>query len=187
MTAFQPKFQMTSLLLLGLLTFPSIVVGQQVVPTDPANAAMNQCLAGNATGPITSQLNQPISGGEFTFYGAGGTGACGQNSGAVGTLFMHSLIRGLSYFSSNDQTDQEGSSQKTIIFNSAGNVGGCLWLPVHSQQRCEMGTAMQRRLPVCSPGRRLHWQMRANHLHMPKLHQPKNVILNTKYLNSSIF
>nr|QIO03925.1 expansin [Pratylenchus penetrans] len=51
-----------------------------VVTTDPANAAINSCLRSSATGPITSQLNQPISGGRFTFYGAGGTGACGMNS-----------------------------------------------------------------------------------------------------------
>jgi len=59
-----------------------------VVPTDPANADMNKCLANNATGPITSQLNQPISGGEFTFYGAGGTGACGQDAGKVGHISL---------------------------------------------------------------------------------------------------
>ena len=55
-----------------------------VVGTDPSNAELNGCLKQNATGPITSKLNQPIQGGKFTFYGAGGTGACGLDSSKVG-------------------------------------------------------------------------------------------------------
>jgi hypothetical protein len=55
-----------------------------VVVTDPSNAAINSCLKKTATGPITSKLNKPITNGKFTFYGGGGTGACGIDSGKVG-------------------------------------------------------------------------------------------------------
>nr|QIO03923.1 expansin [Pratylenchus penetrans] len=52
----------------------------KTVTTDPSNAAINGCKKSSATGPVTSVLNKPYSNGIFTFYGAGGTGACGLDS-----------------------------------------------------------------------------------------------------------
>ena len=56
------------------------------VTTDPSNAALNSCLKNAATGPILSQMNRDIPG-KFTFYGAGGNGACGLDSGKVSGFF----------------------------------------------------------------------------------------------------
>jgi hypothetical protein len=72
-----------------LLALPSICLGQKVVTTDPANAKINSCLAKNASqsSTLASNLNKPISGGEFTFYGnPNGTGACGTDTGKVTDL-----------------------------------------------------------------------------------------------------
>jgi hypothetical protein len=69
-----------------LLALPSICLGQKVVTTDPANAKINSCLAKNASqsSTLASNLNKPISGGQFTFYGnPSGAGACGQDTGKV--------------------------------------------------------------------------------------------------------
>ena len=73
-----PKMSIFTLAVFALI--PVFTVGQKVVTTDPSNAKLNGCLK-NATGPITSQLNKPISNGIFTFYGASGTAACGQDAG----------------------------------------------------------------------------------------------------------
>nr|QIO03922.1 expansin [Pratylenchus penetrans] len=84
-----------------LLALPSICLGQKVVTTDPANAKINSCLAKNASqsSTLASNLNKPISGGQFTFYGnPSGAGACGQDTGkpagfsaaASGKLFVDS-------------------------------------------------------------------------------------------------
>jgi hypothetical protein len=73
----------TALLVASL---PTAYTQDKVVATDSSNAAMNSCLANNATQSptLTSNLNKPISGGEFTFYGnPRGPGACGTDTGKV--------------------------------------------------------------------------------------------------------
>ncbi|KAL3082512.1 hypothetical protein niasHT_030526 [Heterodera trifolii] len=61
----------------------------------PHEANSKTCLSeSSATDSISAQLNTPITGGQFTFYGIGGQGACGldidtptKSAAGSGTLF----------------------------------------------------------------------------------------------------
>ncbi|KAL3086324.1 hypothetical protein niasHS_008622 [Heterodera schachtii] len=61
----------------------------------PAYSTKQTCLSeSSASDSISAQLNKPITGGQFTFYGIGGRGACGldivtptKSAAGSGTLF----------------------------------------------------------------------------------------------------
>ncbi|KAL3070848.1 hypothetical protein niasHS_016774 [Heterodera schachtii] len=53
----------------------------------PAYSTKQTCLSeSSASDSISAQLNTPITGGQFTFYGIGGRGACGLDIDTVWTM-----------------------------------------------------------------------------------------------------
>uniref|UniRef100_A0A1I8BJ84 DPBB_1 domain-containing protein n=1 Tax=Meloidogyne hapla TaxID=6305 RepID=A0A1I8BJ84_MELHA len=78
-----------------LFTSILIIKAQNSLVVKPKYTTKDTCLdPSKASGPITSNLNKPISGGIFTLYGIGGRGACGldidapaMSAAASGSLF----------------------------------------------------------------------------------------------------
>ncbi|KAL3111530.1 hypothetical protein niasHT_017449 [Heterodera trifolii] len=92
MPSFLPMlFLLLSVQLLSFLPF-SFSASLSVAP---AYSTKQTCLSeSSASDSISAQLNKPITGGQFTFYGVGGQGACGldidtptKSAAGSGTLF----------------------------------------------------------------------------------------------------
>uniref|UniRef100_A0A914ICI0 RlpA-like protein double-psi beta-barrel domain-containing protein n=1 Tax=Globodera rostochiensis TaxID=31243 RepID=A0A914ICI0_GLORO len=91
-----PDFLMLFLVLLPFVPFSST----QTLVVSPVYTTKDTCLSkSNASDSITSKLNKPIAGGQFTFYGIGGRGACGldidtpsKSAAGSGTLFNSGAV-----------------------------------------------------------------------------------------------
>uniref|UniRef100_A0A914LXU9 Expansin n=1 Tax=Meloidogyne incognita TaxID=6306 RepID=A0A914LXU9_MELIC len=90
-------FYINHLFLTFLLIIPYIHA-QDSLEVKPVYTTEDTCLDNSkAFGPITSNLNNQINGGQFTMYGIGGRGACGldidtptKSAAASGNLFNNS-------------------------------------------------------------------------------------------------